>query len=214
MNQNHFHDYLSPLHLPLTPSFFQFQPTRKRAKSAKAGGIDPGFDFTHYNQDTWTERLLKSTNLKKVTKRTTLDEKINKRKAPSSKVNGHDDEAIEIKSESDEESLNGDDGFESDDSLSKPGPKKKKTHNPVDDDIDLSDDELQVDELRVKNKKKQKQKGKKKRVDDEDEEEDESNVAKLESDPDYVFETDLSFHQMNLSRPLLKVLLPLCFCSP
>lgn len=157
---------------------------------------------------------MKATSLKKITKRTTLDEKISKRRAPLAKTNGHlsaGTESIEVKSE--DESTHGDgnddDGFESDDSISKSGPTslKKKPSVSLEDDIYLSDDELQKDALRVKEKKGKKAKRKKGKVevDNNDEEADESSVAKLEADADYVFETDLSFHQMNLSRPLLKV---------
>jgi hypothetical protein len=83
----------------------------------------------------------------------------------------------------------------------------------------LSDDELQEDEIRLKGKMKG-SKGRKKNKKEESEEEEENDDEKLEEDPDYVFETNMSFQQMNLSRPLLKVHINLagliflsCICS-
>jgi len=184
------------------------QPTRKRAKTTgDAGGFDPGFDFGQFNQDIWAEKLLATTSKKnkKTPLQTSLDDKIKKRQ------NGEIEE-VEIKEESSEEEVSSEDEpsdeIESDDSMSgrqkslkrKRGQKRKGD----DDDIDLSEDELKQDALVVKDKgKKGKKKGKK--VADEEEVEEEKEEVRLEDDPDYVFETDMSFQQMNLSRPLLKV---------
>lgn len=144
-----------------------------------------------------------------------MDEKIHKRI-----LVGDDENQVEIKEESgnssseeeseDEES----DELESDNSISastnngnkkKLGKKQSKSNKKIaqdDDDILLSDDELQEDKVVAKGKSAKGNKKGKKSVEDE---EDVKEEIRLEDDPDYVFETNMSFQQMNLSRPLLKV---------
>jgi ATP-dependent RNA helicase DDX27 len=75
------------------------------------------------------------------------------------------------------------------------------------DEIDLSDDELKHDNLRLKERKTKKRK----RVKEEDEEEDE----KMEFDENPLNDADVnSFYQMNLSRPLMKAIAALGFTHP
>lgn len=193
----------------------QFQPTRKRAKTgdAKSGGLDPAFEFGQFTQDVWADRWIQTVKKKrKIT--STLDEKIKKRVGLSVEedVAVKDEESGD--SSSDEESAPSadeeSDEIESDNSISASAPSAKKklkkktsTKKPVEeDDILLSDDELQEDKIVVKDKNAKK--GKKNR--EVDEEELQKQEVRLEDDPDYVFETNMSFQQMNLSRPLLKVI--------
>lgn len=75
-----------------------------------------------------------------------------------------------------------------------------------DDEIDLSDDELKHDALKVKEKKRKKKKGK---VEDPEEEEKMEFTDVVETDGDVN-----SFYQMNLSRPLMKAIGFLGFTHP
>ncbi len=199
----------------------QFQPTRKRAKTAdaKGGGLDPTFEFGQFTQDIWADKWIQTVKRKKKIT-STLDDKIKKR------VVGLNDEEIEVKDEESESSSSEEDDedeqsdeIDSDNSISASFPisskqkLKKKTKKQVkvddddddDDDILLSDDELQKDKIVVKDKNVKKGKGKKGKKSEEEEEEQVKEEVRLEDDPDYVFETNMSFQQMNLSRPLLKV---------
>ena len=77
------------------------------------------------------------------------------------------------------------------------------------DEIDLSDDELKHDNLRVKQKK-----GKKRKLNVEDEIIDEE-LDKMEFDEQIEANGDVnSFYQMNLSRPLMKAIGVLGFTHP
>lgn len=176
----------------------------------------------------------------KMTAPTTLDDKINKvkkKKLTNGAANGLDESVIEIKEEDEEdeesdsdeeseeeedESEENSDVIESDNSMSgssskkakaKKLKKKKASEITEDDDIDLSDDELQEDQVVLKGsqKKKKKRKGEQEESEDEGLQED---VARLEDDPEFTFETNMSFQQMNLSRPLLKAITSLGFIHP
>lgn len=167
---------------------------------------------------------------------TSLDEKISKikkKKFTNGTGNGvdEDESEIEIKEEEDESSSSEEeseeepecaDVIESDDSMSGPASrkglkkklaKKKLKEITEDDDIDLSDDELQEDQVVLKGaqKKRKKKKGEDEASEDEAIQED---VARLEDDPEFTFETNMSFQQMNLSRPLLKAITSLGFIHP
>lgn len=215
----------------------QFQPTRKRVKTAKSSGFHPGFDFGHYVQDIWKEKLeavpLKSKTVSKkgkMTAPTSLDAKIKKVKSTlrnGGVDNGLDESVVEIKeedSDSDEDDDESEDSdvLESDNSMSgqkinksKKRLKKKPSEINEDDDIDLSDDELKQDQVVLKGiLSKKKKRNKKGEVDDESGDEEKEAVARLEDDPNFSFETNMSFQQMNLSRPLLKAITSLGFIHP
>ncbi|ODN02868.1 putative ATP-dependent RNA helicase DDX27 [Orchesella cincta] len=215
----------------------EFQPTRKRVKTSTNSGFDPGFDFGHFVRDVWSEKLATSAKsvqqqLKKgkMTAPTSLNDKIDKvrkKKLKNGEENGLDESVVEVKEESDsdsnsseeeeDESAEDSDMVESDNSMSgrvsKKNKKLKKKASEIteDDDIELSDDELKEDQVVLKQKKKGK-KAKKEEVPSDDE--DVQPVARLEDDPDFTFETDMSFQQMNLSRPLLKAITSLGFTHP
>jgi len=193
--------------------FFQFQPTRKRGKTAAAGGMDPSFDFSHFSNDIWSEKLPTLVKKKKMSSKTTLDDKIRKRMKNGAFVPNATD--MEIKEET---SSSSEDELHSDDSLSKAGKSKirKKTkkqvttslgdsNNEADvDDIELSDDELKEDTL-IKKDKKGKGAKKKKKQNESEEDEVESGDETIADANNGAFDTNTSFQQMNLSRPLLKV---------
>lgn len=81
-------------------------------------------------------------------------------------------------------------------------------NSDIDDEIDLSDDELKHDGLRLKEKKKKKLK--KIKVDDDDVEEDDKDFFEEANDSDQIN----SFYQMNLSRPLMRAIGVLGYIYP
>lgn len=84
-------------------------------------------------------------------------------------------------------------------------------HDDDDDEINLSDDELKHDNLRLKEKRKKKQK-KGANMPDADDDDDENNKDFFEeADPN---DTISSFYQMNLSRPLMRAIGVLGYIYP
>lgn len=81
-------------------------------------------------------------------------------------------------------------------------------HGADDDELDLSDDEMKHDGLRLKEKKKKKQK--KSDIMDEEEDENDKDFFEDATDSDQVN----SFYQMNLSRPLMRAIGVLGYTYP
>lgn len=84
---------------------------------------------------------------------------------------------------------------------------EEESDNEPEDEIELSDDELKHDNLRVKEKKGKKRKYLKKDDGDEDEKMEFDDAPQLEGDMN-------SFYQMNLSRPLMKAIGVLGYTHP
>lgn len=176
------------------------QPTKKKVVSkVKSKDFDGTFDFVdnqeEYMKDTWNDL---SRYIKKKAK-TTLDDKIAKvrkdMKKRKAKENGEENEEEVKDSDDDEED---------------------------EEDVEISDDELVRDDIKVKEgerKRKMRKKLKNGETDD-----DRTSKVNIENDEDADFfedatpqsteEKETSFYNMNLSRPLLKAIESMNFVHP